>query len=62
MVAEQFKGTLLILSGGARELWGRAMRDVAVQVHGRMEQLSGRAVLACVRARSCASTRPGGTF
>lgn len=50
-MAERIRGAVLILSGGARELWGRARRDSAIEAHGRLEQLAGHAALACARAR-----------
>ncbi|WAC26490.1 CsbD family protein [Ancylobacter sp. SL191] len=50
-MAERINGALLILSGGARELWGRALRDRETALHGRCEQLAGRAAIACARAR-----------
>ncbi len=59
-MAERLKGALLILTGGSRELWGRATGDHASTAHGRLEQLSGHAALACARARG--AMRPLETY
>jgi len=51
-MSEQFHGLFRILSGGAKALWGRLLRDHALVATGRVEQVAGRAAFACVRARS----------
>lgn len=51
MPTEAFQGTFRILSGTAKEYWGRAVSDGAMEACGKVEQLAGRASLACVRHR-----------
>jgi len=51
MPTEAFQGTFRILSGAAKEYWGRARSDGAMEAFGKVEQLAGHASLACVRHR-----------
>ena len=51
MPTEALQGTFRILSGALREYWGRAFSDGAMEAFGKVEQLAGRASLACVRHR-----------
>lgn len=46
-----------ILSGTAKELWGRVAGDAHLVASGRVEQVAGEAALACARARGRAFTR-----
>lgn len=56
-MSEQFEGAFRILSGGAKTLWGRLVRDRALIATGRVEQIAGEAAFACVRARARVAAR-----
>jgi uncharacterized protein YjbJ (UPF0337 family) len=51
MATEQFQANFRIVSGVAKEFWGRIAGDGLMAASGRVEQLAGEAALACVRAR-----------
>ena len=51
MPTEAFQGTFRIISGAAKEYWGRAFSNGSMEACGRVEQLSGHASLACIRHR-----------
>jgi uncharacterized protein YjbJ (UPF0337 family) len=46
-----FQGTFRVLSGVAKEYWGRALSDGAMEAVGKVERLAGHASLACARHR-----------
>lgn len=52
MPTEQLHANLRIVSGAAKEFWGRIAGDAMLAASGRVEQLAGEVSLACVRARS----------
>jgi uncharacterized protein YjbJ (UPF0337 family) len=52
MQTEQLRGVLKIAAGKAKEFLGHLAHDGSLEARGKVEQLSGRAALACVRVRS----------
>lgn len=52
MHTEQLRGVLKIVAGKVREILGHVVHDGSLEAHGKVQQLSGRAALACVRVRS----------
>lgn len=51
MANDQILGSFRIVSGAARQVWGRMAGDELMAASGRIEQLAGEVALACVRAR-----------
>lgn len=52
MQTEQLYSVLKVAAGRAKEMLGRLVHDGSLEAYGKVEQLSGRAQLACVRVRS----------
>ncbi|MCK0208625.1 CsbD family protein [Starkeya koreensis] len=51
MSTEHLHANFRIVSGVAKEFWGRFAGDGMLAASGRVEQLAGEAALACARAR-----------
>lgn len=51
MSTEHLHANFRIVSGAAKEFWGRVAGDAMMAASGRVEQLAGEAALACARAR-----------
>jgi len=51
MANDQILAGFRIVSGAARQFWGRMAGDHLMAASGRLERVAGEAALACVRAR-----------